>query len=145
MKKNSTGSMLWKRWRRWRADPERIARGVAIGLFIGMMPGTGLVAALAVAVVCRLHKPSVAAGALLNNPWTSPFFYYVSYRLGQRLTGIEAHVTWEGWHGWQHAAWWRELLPAIWPTLIGLVVIGAIAAAVAYVLVYAALRRRRAP
>ena len=137
----------WRQWLQWRGTlarmrehPERVARGFAIGLFIGMLPGTGLVAALVVAFICRLHKPSVVLGALINNPWTTPFFYLASYQIGKRLTGFESNYTWKGWHVWPDLQWWGEVLRMMWPTLLGTVVIGGALAVLGYILVYALLR-----
>lgn len=139
----------WLRWHgtlaRMRAHPERIARGFAVGLFIGMLPGAGVLAALALAFLLRLHKPAVTLGALVNNPWTTPFFYLAAYQLGKRLTGFESNLAWNGWHSWQDAAWWTALLRMLRPTLLGTVLIGAALALVGYAVVYLLLRDARRP
>ena len=139
----------WWQWRgsltRMRAHPERVARGFAIGLFIGMLPGTGLLAALAVAFIGRLHKPSVVLGALVNNPWTTPFFYLVAYQVGKRLTGFEPSFTWQGWHSLRDLQWWGEALRMVWPTALGTFLIGAVLALLGYAVVYVLLRYARKP
>ena len=126
-----------------RASPELVARSFALGVFIGMLPGTGVVAALTVAVISRLHKPAVLLGALINNPWTTPFFYVISYRLGQRLTGFESQLAWHGWSSWRQPAWWAELLRLLWPTLLGTAIVGAVLALAGYGAVYGVLEWRR--
>lgn len=136
----------WRRTfhlRRMRASPEWVARSFAIGILIGLLPGTGLVAALAVAVVCRLHKPAIALGALVNNPWTTPFLYIASYHVGKRLTGVEAQIVWHGWSSWRHPAWWTEVLRMVWPTLVGTLIVGIVLGLTGYGVVYGLLRWRR--
>ncbi len=64
-----------------------------IGIFLGILPGTGAVAAAAVAALLRLNVPVAVAGALLTNPLTVPFIYIGSYLLGSWLLGrwLPAH------------------------------------------------------
>ena len=139
----------WWHWRgsltRMRAQPERVARGFAVGLFIGMLPGTGLVAALVVAFICRLHKPAVILGALVNNPWTTPLFYFASYQLGKHITGFESHFAWQGWHSLRDVAWWAEALRMVWPTALGTCILGAVLALAGYASAYVLLRHARRP
>ncbi len=141
-----------QRWRRWRGalrrmpeHPERVARGFAVGVFIGMLPGTGLLAALAIAFFFRLHKPSVAVGALVNNPWTTPFLYIASYRVGKWLTGYASPFVWQGWSSLRNPALWPEVLRVIWPTAFGLLILGGALAVLGYVAVYVLLRYTRRP
>lgn len=144
--------VLWERlagWReaftlhRMRASPERVARSFAIGILIGMLPGTGVAAAVAVAVIARLHKPAVILGALINNPWTTPFFYVISYQLGKRVTGFESQVEWHGWSSWRHPAWWAGMPRLLWPTVLGTLIVGVVLGLAGYGLVYGLLRMRR--
>ncbi len=129
--------------RRMRASPERVARSFALGVLIGMLPGTGVAAAVAVAVVGRLHKPAMILGALINNPWTTPFFYVISYRLGKRLTGFESRIEWHGWSSWRDPAWWAQMSRLLWPTLLGTLIVGIVLGLAGYGLVYGLLRLRR--
>ena len=122
---------------------ERLARSFAVGLFIGMLPFTGLLAALAVAVVCRLHKRAAAAGALVNNPWTTPCFLWASYRIGTWLTGMDRPLTWPGWAGLCDPQWWWHVLVNGWPTVAGALALGAVLGLASYVAVLTVLLRRR--
>jgi len=74
----------------FRGPPHHLALAFGIGIFLGVFPGTGAVAAAFVATALRLNLPIMVAGALLTNPLTAPFLYIASYALGHWLFG--AHL-----------------------------------------------------
>lgn len=69
--------------------PERIARGAAIGVAMGVLPtfGLGIILSLAVAFVLRANKAASVLGSFIMNPLTSPFFWTASLLAGSLLTG----------------------------------------------------------
>ncbi len=70
--------------------PHQLALAFGIGIFLGVIPGTGPIAAAFVATVLHLNLPIMVTGALLTNPLTAPFLYIASYALGHWLFG--AHL-----------------------------------------------------
>ncbi len=64
--------------------PERIARGAAIGVLMGILPtfGIGGLLSLGLAFVLRANKAAAVAGSMIMNPVTSPFFWGLSAALG---------------------------------------------------------------
>lgn len=84
--------------------PERIARGAAIGVFMGVFPtfGLGIVFSLAAAFILRANKAASVLGSFIMNPVTSPFFWTASLVVGSVLTGddfsvIYAQMKDQGW------------------------------------------------
>lgn len=84
--------------------PERIARGVAIGVAVGVLPsfGLGFIFALAAAFVLRANKAASLLGTFIMNPVTSPFFWTASLVVGSALTGddfatIYKQINENGW------------------------------------------------
>lgn len=71
-------------------SPERIARGLAVGLFVAYLPLMGIQMAVAwvAAAVLRANKVMAMLAAWVSNPATALFIYYPSYRLGRWLLGI---------------------------------------------------------
>ena len=67
--------------------PHRLALAFGLGVALGIIPGTGAIAAAAVAALFRLNLPVMVAGALLTNPLTTPFVYASSYFLGHWILG----------------------------------------------------------
>jgi len=64
--------------------PERIARGVAIGVFLGILPTfwLGLILALILALILRANKAAAVLGTFIMNPITMPFFLTLSATVG---------------------------------------------------------------
>lgn len=69
--------------------PERIARGAAIGVAMGVLPtfGLGIIFALAAAFILRANKAASVLGSFIMNPVTTPFFWTASLLTGSLLTG----------------------------------------------------------
>ena len=69
--------------------PERIARGAAIGVAMGVLPtfGLGILLSIAAAFVLRANKAASVLGSFIMNPVTSPFFWTASLVTGCLLTG----------------------------------------------------------
>ena len=69
--------------RLWRMNRRSVPRGVALGLFVGIiMPFLHTVIAALLAVPMRANVAISAAVTLLINPLTIPPMYYAAYRLG---------------------------------------------------------------
>jgi uncharacterized protein (DUF2062 family) len=89
----------WKKWKRWlrlwylrllrlKGQPEQVAGGVAIGVFVGMTPTVPLHTVLAVLIAYLLGKSKLAAamGVWVSNPLVLPFIYLLDYKLGRMIT-----------------------------------------------------------
>lgn len=150
-------------------SPERIARGLAIGVFISYLPLMGIQMALAwaAAVVFKANKIMAVLGVWVSNPATAILVYYPSYRLGRWLLGFTPHkpeidpeqledlleetlsfyrlIT-----EFHSGAFWKEVSSALMKigleTFIGGVIIGFVVAKIAHWLSYHGViyyRRRR--
>lgn len=49
--------------------PQKVAGGVALGVFLGIFPGEGVLSALFFAAIFRLNKLAATAGVLATNMW----------------------------------------------------------------------------
>ena len=78
---------LYYRFIRLRAEPEEMARGMAIGVFVGFTPTLGLqtVIAIFIAALFRGNKILAGAAACVTNPATIPFIYAGTYKLGAMI------------------------------------------------------------
>jgi uncharacterized protein (DUF2062 family) len=94
---------MWRRWGFFRqfklnlirlvripATPDTIARGMALGLFIGMTPtfGIQMFLALVFALLLRQNKMAAVIGVWCTNPLTAPFIYGLEYEIGRLLLGL---------------------------------------------------------
>lgn len=69
--------------------PQRIAAGLGIGVFLGVLPGTGPLAALAVAFLLRVNRTSALVGSLLVNTWLSVVLFIAAVRVGAFFVGAD--------------------------------------------------------
>ena len=70
-------------------SPEKVARGFAFGVIIGIFPtfGLGLIIAALMAGPLRINKAAAIIGTLVMNPWTSPLFWALSFLSGSLMMG----------------------------------------------------------
>lgn len=80
---------------RLRVQPDEIARGMALGLFIGMTPtfGIQMFLALVFAFILRQNKIAAVIGVWNTNPITAPFIYGLEYEIGRVLLGMPHPAT----------------------------------------------------
>lgn len=86
-------SMGWRRsvryWRhrivRLKDSDYSIAAGLAYGAAISFtpLPGAHIISAVALCLMFRANIIAGMLGTLLGNPWTLPFMWYFSYRVGK--------------------------------------------------------------
>jgi uncharacterized protein (DUF2062 family) len=86
----------WLRLVRLRGDPFVLARGIAIGTFIGLTPTIPFHTILII-FFCAVGRGNLVAGLivslLVSNPLTIPLQYYISWKVGTILTG--SSLSWE--------------------------------------------------
>lgn len=72
-------------------DPRHVAKGFALGSFIGMMPVPGfqVLISLAVASVTKVHKSAAVIGVFNTNVATGAFVFAFNYWLGKMILGIK--------------------------------------------------------
>lgn len=70
--------------------PERIARGIAVGVFTAYLPlfGLHIFLALLLAAIVRANKLMALLFIWVANPLTAVFIYYPSYRIGRYILGF---------------------------------------------------------
>jgi len=123
------------------SEPEMVALGAAIGVFVAMLPCVGFQMVLAVLIAIALSANRLAAAAMV---WVSnPLFFYASYRVGRRLlgwVGLAAvplqGVSWYDFVGYLG----RGLFLSV---LVGSVVLGLLSGALTYVLALRIVRYYR--
>ncbi len=138
---------MWRRWGlirqaklmllqllRLRAQPDEIAKGFALGIFVGMTPTFGgqMLIAVFFAMLLRENKIAAAIGVWISNPITAPFIYAAEYETGRFLLGME-HVNFHVTLGSETITkFGYDLLV---PMCIGSVVYGVLLGAISYAVV----------
>jgi hypothetical protein len=77
--------------------PQKIAIGLGLGVFFGIMPGTGPLAALFFAFVFRANRASAVLGSVLTNTWLSIPTFLISVKVGSVMTGVNHKDICRGW------------------------------------------------
>jgi len=137
---------MWRRWSffrqfklnlirivRLRATPNDIAKGMALGLFIGMTPtfGIQMVIVLALAVLLKQNKIAALLGVWVTNPVTAPVIYGLEYEIGRVLLHLpRPHMQLQFNYESLVTLGWQVVIPLCLGSLIFGLVIAAIGYAV---------------
>ena len=78
-------------------SPQRIAIGFGLGVFLGMLPGTGPIASLVMAALLRVNKAAALAGSLLTNTWLSLVSLLFSVKVGAWIFGLKHQELFSQW------------------------------------------------
>ncbi|MBN2643849.1 MAG: DUF2062 domain-containing protein [Desulfuromonadaceae bacterium] len=128
------GKLLFLRFIRLRGEPDEIAKGFALGIFIGMTPTMGFQMAIAVffAMLLKENKFAAALAVWISNPLTAPFIYGTQYETGRFLLGLPhlhlpAHLTMDAFRHFGH--------DLMLPLFLGSLIHAILATGIAYALV----------
>lgn len=78
-------------------SPQRIALGLGLGVFAGIVPGAGLLAALFLAFIFRVNRASALLGSLLTNTWLSFATFILAIKVGSAIMHLDWQVVRQGW------------------------------------------------
>jgi uncharacterized protein (DUF2062 family) len=127
------GTYVVRRLTRLSGSPHSIAAGVASGVAISFTPFIGfhLLGAFLLSWLVRGNYIAGAIGTLVGNPWTFPFIWVVTYKLGHGLLGTRAAQI-ELVHHWSLATFFVEAEAVFWPMVVGGVPLAVVAGLVTY-------------
>ena len=115
----------------WGIRRRTVVPAFSLGLFVAYLPfpGHALTAAL-LALLLRINIPVATISTVVVNPLTLGPMYYLAYRVGQELLGIEA----QPFEFELSISWVMEQFAAIWlPLTIGCLLLGSLMALIGYV------------
>jgi len=116
---------------------QKIALGVGLGVFAGLVPGTGPAAALFLALIFRANRAAALLGGLLTNTWLS----IVTFILAIKVGSVILKMNWQSVQQRVQVLFkdfsWSELLKfsvleTVLPLIIGYLVIGLILGVLGY-------------
>lgn len=91
-------------------SPQRIALGLGLGVFAGIIPGTGPVAALFLAFIFRVNRASALLGSLLTNTWLSFVTFILAIKVGSAIMKLSWHDVYKDWVLFLKDFYWSSLL-----------------------------------
>jgi uncharacterized protein len=117
--------------------PQRVALGLGLGVFTGILPGTGPLAAILLAAVFRVNKAAAFLGSLITNTWLSLITIVLSIKIGAGIMGLEWHEVFNTWQQLVKNFHWNQLqeltiLKLMLPVLTGYLILSFAIAVVVY-------------
>ena len=108
--------------------PQRIALGLGLGVFLGILPGTGPIAALFLAFILPINRLAILLGSLLTNTWLSIVTFFLSIKLGSAIMKVNWQDVQINWSLFLHNFSWCGLfkfsaLKLILPVMVGYFVV----------------------
>ncbi|MDA8434144.1 MAG: DUF2062 domain-containing protein [Nitrospiraceae bacterium] len=125
--------------------PRKVAAAFALGIFIGMSPLLGIHTLLGIFLAwqLRLNKLVTLVGVYVTNPWTIVPIYTFGTWVGAKMLGVEQVIPTMDWHHMSLKILLVEFEHLLMPFIVGSTVNGAIAALIAYVVIYQSVKRNR--
>jgi len=144
---NNTKNLLYSKLVKINDTPQRVALGMGVGVFCGIIPGMGPIASLSLAFLLRINRAAALVGSLATNTWLSFVTFLLSIKIGAGIMGL----SWQNVRAdWQQYI--RNLRPAalfdapalkvILPVLVGYFVISLCLGILAYITTLAILKRK---
>ncbi len=132
-------------------SPGRIALGAGLGVFLGIIPGTGPLVALGLSVILPVNRLACLVGCLLTNTWLSVATFLLSIKTGAFIMKTDWRQVIDNLAVLSKAFHLTDLfrtafLEVILPLAVGYFVLGVLAGILAYLVTLAGLlffRRRK--
>jgi uncharacterized protein (DUF2062 family) len=121
--------------------PQKIAQGFGLGVFLGILPGTGPIAALFLAFLLRVNRISALLGSILTNTWLSVLTFLLSIKLGSAIMNLNWQETYKNWlrflKEFSFAGLFKvSILKIILPLAIGYFIVALCAGLLAYLITF---------
>ena len=127
--------------------PQRVAIGFGLGVFAGILPGTGPLAALFLAFVFRVNRASALCASLLTNTWLSLVTFLLAIKIGSAIFMISWQSLQQDWSLAIKHWHWQDLfslpvLRIILPVATGYCVISLGLGLISYIALLIILKKR---
>lgn len=128
--------------------PQRIAAGFAIGVFLGVMPGLGLIAAIVMASILRVNKASAIVATLITNTWISLIMIPASIKVGAWVMKLDWNSVYTNTQNLIKDFHWKDLfnvsiIQLAMPLVVGFIIVSIILGVVTYLLIFILVTRVR--
>lgn len=128
-------------------SPQKIALGVGLGVFAGLLPATGPVAALFLAFIFRANRAAALFGSLLTNTWLSVVTFILAIKVGSVILKMHWPTVQQQAQGLLKDFGWAKFfklsfLEVLLPVVVGYLIIGLVLGALSYFLTLLIIRRK---
>jgi len=139
---------LYLRVFRLNDSPQRIALGLGLGVFLGIVPGTGPIAAIVLAGVLRISVLSAFLGSIAVNTWLSIVTFILSIKVGAFVMRLDWQDVYNHWMALINNFHWKSVFNAavmktFLPVFVGNVIVALVFGFFVYLLMYFILSHAR--
>jgi len=126
-------------------SPQRISAGFGLGIFCGMLPGTGPLAALFLAFIFKVNRASALLASLITNTWLSLAIFIFSIKVGSAILGLNWSLVYQeaktGFDGltWQ-TIFKASLINIALPVILGYLIISVALGLISYFFILLTLK-----
>jgi uncharacterized protein (DUF2062 family) len=119
---------FFNRFLQIRDTPQKAALGLGLGVFLGVIPGAGIIAALIIASFLRFNRAASVLGVLITNTWLSVVTFLLSIKLGSAIMNLRWQEVYERWQEFFRNFHWSgifkiPLLEILVPVALGYLII----------------------
>jgi uncharacterized protein (DUF2062 family) len=119
--------------------PHKIAAGFALGVFLGILPATGIVAAIFLSILFKVNRASAIIGSVITNTWVTIPFFFMSVQIGAKLSHTTPESIKTSWDLLCRDFHWSALLESaaqkiFIPVILGYLLLSLLAGMIAYVI-----------
>ncbi|MBU1905829.1 MAG: DUF2062 domain-containing protein [Candidatus Omnitrophica bacterium] len=109
--------------------PHKIALGLGLGVSSGIIPGTGPIAAISLALLFKANRAAALLGCLLTNTWLSFVIIIFAIKTGSAILNSNWQSVQQDWSIFLVNFHWSDLfnvsvLEIIFPVIIGYLLVG---------------------
>ncbi|TAK96989.1 DUF2062 domain-containing protein [Patescibacteria group bacterium] len=128
--------------------PHHIAGGAAVGFFLGITPGEGILATIVTTSILRFNRTAGIAGVLATNMWMTVVTLPLAAAVGGALFGVDSKSLINQFDqsyqlGWQHILSKVLLMDVALPLLTGFVIVAGIISLAFYFILLTLLIRHK--
>jgi uncharacterized protein (DUF2062 family) len=127
---------------------QKIALGFGLGVFSGIFPGTGPLAAVFLSFIFRANYLSALLGSILTNTWLSVVTFLLAIKVGAVIMGVNWQDAQREWNFFLKNFQWAHLiklsvLKVVFPVFLGYLLIACFAGLFSYLLVLIILKLKK--
>jgi uncharacterized protein (DUF2062 family) len=125
---------------------EKIALGVGLGVFSGLLPGTGPAAALFLALIFRANRAAALFSSMLTNTWLSLVTFILAIKLGSVILNLRWQEVYQKAQSLVNNFCWIKLFKlslfeVLLPVITGYIIMGLFLGVAGYFLTLLLIRR----
>lgn len=140
-------ALLYARLFKINDTPQKIALGFGLGVFSGILPGTGPLAALFLAFIFRVNRASALSASLLTNAWLSFVTFLLAIKIGSAIFKVNWQSLQNDWfvaisHRHGQDLFSASILRIILPVMAGYLVVSLSLGLISYIIVLVILKKQ---